>query len=91
MTGYRSRGVKPTVFLWVFVVVADLGWSVASGVTALVSAFAVGGVAVLLLLAGRLAARRPIPVRQPVRVPVSISAHRRSYAVPRLSVRHHTS
>ena len=98
MTGYRSRATKPMVFLWVLIVVADLGWSTASGVTALVTAFAVGGLATLALLAGRLTSmgqpvpvRRPIPARRPQRAPMSVSAHRRGYAVPRLSVRHHTS
>ena len=103
MTGYRGRGMKPTMFLWMLIVVADAGWSVASGLTALVTTVAVGVVAVLLLLIGRqlrpgaFAARQPVPVRapiparRPVRMPASVSVDRRGYAVPRLSVRHHTS
>jgi hypothetical protein len=78
------------VFLWMLIVVADAGWSVASGVTALVTAFVVGGAVVLLLLAGRLVpARQPVRVRRPVRM--AVSAPRHGYAVPRLSMRHHTS
>ncbi len=98
MTGYRSRATKPMVFVWVLIVVADAGWSAASGVTALFTAFAVGGMLALLLLVGRLVparqplpVRRPIPARRSVPVPASATAHRRGYAVPRLSVRHHTS
>ena len=99
MSGYRSRVTKPTVFMWMLIVFADAGSSVGSGVTALVTAFAVGGLLVLMLLAGRhlvpvrqpVPVRRPIPARPPVRVPMAASAHRRGYAVARMSVRHHTS
>src|SRR5690349_1426803 len=105
MNGYRSRIVKPTVLLWALIVLADAGGSVASGLTALLTAFTVGGVLVLMLLVARSFAavrqpvpvpvpvpvRRPIPARRPVRLPAAPSVYRRDYAVPRLSVRHHTS
>ena len=65
MTGYRSRFVKPTVVLWLLVVVADAGWALTSGVAALLGVLAVLTMAGLVVLAARLVRpqQRPVPVR----------------------------
>jgi hypothetical protein len=82
MTGYRSRATKPMVFLWMLIVMVDTGWSVASGTTALVTSFVVGGVLVLLILASRyvFAPRRPVPVTRPTPARATVPARRPSRA-----------
>jgi len=54
MSGYRNRSTKPTLVLWLLVVLADAAWAVTSGIAALV-----GTLAILFVVALVLAARLP--------------------------------